>query len=79
MTKNIIEPKPRHTYETRGEWFDRLGRNAAHLPCLLAIILSVVGAVAHIASQMWANFALDFIVMVVFSLMLSLCGKEEEA
>ena len=77
MTKNIIEPKPRHTYETRGEWLDRMGRNGGKLLCLPAIILSVVGAVAHIASQMWANFALDFIVMVVFSMVLSICGKEQ--
>ena len=76
---DIIEKRKPQTFETRGEWFDRLGRNAAHLLCLLAIILSVVGAVAHIASQMWANFALDFVVMVVFSLILSLCGKEGEA
>lgn len=60
----IIERKQEGTFETRGEWFDRMGRNFGKMLCIVAIILSVVGAVAHVASQMWMNFALDSVVMV---------------
>ena len=61
----IIERKQEGTFETRGEWFDRMGRNVGKMLCIVAIILSVVAAVAHMASQKWANFALDFVVMVL--------------
>ena len=66
----IIERKQKGIYETRGEWFDRMGRNVGKMVCIGAIVMTVVGAVVHVASQMWWNVALDFIVMVVFSVLL---------
>ena len=73
----IFKQKKQNTFETQDEWFDRLTLNIGKAVCLLVIIMSIVGAVAHIASAMWVNFALDFAILAIFSVILAHTGEEE--
>lgn len=59
----IFKQKQQNTFETQDEWFDRLTRNIGKAVCLLVLIMSIVGAVAHVATGLWLNLLLDAAVM----------------
>ena len=59
----IFKNKQSKTFETQGEWFDRLTLNIGKAVCLLGIALAICAAVAHVATGLWLNLRMDAAVM----------------
>lgn len=59
----IFKNKQSKTFETQGEWFDRLTLNIGKAVCLLGIALAICAAVAHVATGLWLNLLMDAAVM----------------
>ena len=59
----IFKNKQTNTFETQGEWFDRITLNIGKAVCLLGIVLAIAAAVAHVATGLWLNLLIDAAVM----------------
>ena len=59
----IFKNKQTNTFETQGEWFDRITLNIGKAVCLLGIVLAIAAAVAHVATGLWLNLLIDAALM----------------